>query len=330
MPFIAGLVKEHHNEDHDHGRKLTVRLIGEQAIQLARYSYRLLESLRTKDESKEEEIKLLVLCKIAQLLRDAATPFNKVHVKAAEVLQLKEICQTYFNIYAIFLPEALNVTVWTLAYAIPYHADLLFKEFKIRYGIISLQAKESKHAAIKYDLTLSNRSRPVDTNRKWFQVMRSNYVRAFYLPEHHPLPSMYVSHFTSRVPPNFEQKELCLCSRPRINGEDIFCERSNSAESLIMKSALEGFLSDEVLAILKPVVCAKCKERFPDVATLEVHAVRQHDKNMPKTKSTLPKHVRSLKVGELKAELRKRNLAVSGGKDILVRRLEGALSSENN
>ena len=49
-------------------------------------------------------------------------------------------------------------------------------------------AKESKHAAIKYDL--SNRSRSVDTNGKWFQVMRSNYVRAFYLAEHHPLPSM--------------------------------------------------------------------------------------------------------------------------------------------
>ena len=95
LPFIARLVKEHHNEDHGHGRKLTVRLIGEQAIQLARYSYRLLESLKTKDESKEEEIKRLALCKIAQLLRDAATLFNKVHVTAAEVLQLKEICQTF-------------------------------------------------------------------------------------------------------------------------------------------------------------------------------------------------------------------------------------------
>ena len=58
-------MKEHNNEDHDHGRKLTVRLIGEQAIQLARYSYRLLESLKTKDESKDEEIKRLALCKIA-------------------------------------------------------------------------------------------------------------------------------------------------------------------------------------------------------------------------------------------------------------------------
>ena len=61
LPFIASLVKEHHNENHDHGSKLTVRLIGEQAIQLAKYSYRLLESLKTKDESKEEEIKHLAL-----------------------------------------------------------------------------------------------------------------------------------------------------------------------------------------------------------------------------------------------------------------------------
>ena len=69
----------------------------------------------------------------------------------------------------------------------PYYAELLYKEFKVGYGIISLQAKESKHAAVKYDLTLSNRSRSEGINGKWFQVMRTNYVRAIYLPEHHPL-----------------------------------------------------------------------------------------------------------------------------------------------
>ena len=70
--------------------------------------------------------------------------------------------------------------------------------------------------------------------------------------------------------------------------------------------------------------------KIPDVATLEVHTVRQHNKNIPETTSTRPIHMRSLKVSELKVELRKRNFAVSGGKDILVGRFEEALSSENN
>ena len=74
--------------------------------------------------------------------------------------------------------------MWTVAYAIPYHAQLLYDKCKVGYGILSLQAKESKHSGVKKDLALTNRSRSTGALGKWFQVMCSNYVRAFYLPEH--------------------------------------------------------------------------------------------------------------------------------------------------
>ena len=309
LPFIANLIKDHYSDEKERHKSLSIRLIGEQAVQLARYSYRLLDSLAMENESEQERVKRLALCKISQLLRDAATLFNKVHVTSAEVSQLKEICQIYFNIYALFLPESLNITVWTLGYALPYHADLLYKEFKIGYGIISLQAKESKHAAVKYDLTLSNRSRSEGINGKWFQVMRANYVRAFYLPEHHPLPSMYVSHFTSRIPPNAEN-DVCLCSRPT-NFEDS-CETCVLAENLIVRPAIEGKLTAEVVSILKPIVCPSCSTRFSDVASLEVHG-NIHKKSVP-ARLNNPIHVRSLKLEQLKAELRKYKLSLSGNK----------------
>ena len=47
----------------------------------------------------------------------------------------------------------MNVTTWTVGYAIPYHANLLFKLYKVGYGILSLQAKEAKHSGVKDDLT---------------------------------------------------------------------------------------------------------------------------------------------------------------------------------
>ena len=102
------MIKDHYSDEKERHKSLSIRLIGEQAVQLARYSYRLLDSLAMEDESEQERVKHLALCKISQLLRDAATLFNKVHVTSAEVSQLKEICQIYFNMYALFLPELLN------------------------------------------------------------------------------------------------------------------------------------------------------------------------------------------------------------------------------
>ena len=52
-----------------------------------------------------------------------------------------------------------NVIVWTVAYAIPYHPAKLYDNYyKVGYGIISLQAKEAKHSGVKNDLDLTNRS----------------------------------------------------------------------------------------------------------------------------------------------------------------------------
>ena len=98
--------------------------------------------------------------------------------------------KTYFNLLALFFLASVNITVWTVAYAIPYHALLLFENYNIGFGILSLQAKESKHSDIKHDLLLTNSSRLTGSPGKWWQVMRANYVRTFYLPEHHPIPSM--------------------------------------------------------------------------------------------------------------------------------------------
>ncbi|KAK3741661.1 hypothetical protein QZH41_005089 [Actinostola sp. cb2023] len=58
-----------------------------------------------------------------------------------------------------------------VANAIPYPALLLYNKYKMGYGIISLQAKESKHSGIKYDLTLTNRSRSTD-NPKYCECGR--------------------------------------------------------------------------------------------------------------------------------------------------------------
>lgn len=214
VSILSQQIREHYNDKEKSSNKISTRLIGEQAISLARYSFRLIDALEMEGESQPQKIKRLVLGKVAQYLRDAGTLFNKVDTNSAEVSQLRETCIIYFNLLALFFHEDVNLTVQTIGYAIPYHAELLYKKYKVGFGIISLQAKESKHSGVKQDLNLTNTSRSTTTVGKWWQLMCTNYVQAFYLPEHQPAPSSYLSHYESRLPPHCKDVlKYCECGR---------------------------------------------------------------------------------------------------------------------
>ena len=141
LSFVARLIKEHYDNVAHRSNNLTTRLIGRQAIALAKYGYRLIDSLKIENESPPELINRKALGKAMQFLRNAGTLFNKVETTEVEIVQLKKNLSDYFNTLALFFPESVNVTVWTLGYALPYHAAKLYAEYKVGYGIISLQAR---------------------------------------------------------------------------------------------------------------------------------------------------------------------------------------------
>ena len=202
-------------------------------------------------ESGAQKIKRLALGKVAHFLQDAGTLFNKVDTNSTEINQLHETSTIYFNLLALFFPDDVNLTAWTVGYAIPYHAELLYKKYKVGYGIISLQAKESKHSGVKQDLSLTNRSHSKTTAGKWWQLMRTNYVQAFYLPEHQPAPSAYVSHYKFRLPPHCKESlKYCECGRSfNEHSICIFCQEAE----VVLKCAKAIELEEKVLAILKPL-----------------------------------------------------------------------------
>lgn len=157
--FLVPFFKDHYKDDKKRFNKIPVRLIGEQAVAIARYGYRLVDSLQLPDESPAQEVKRLSLSRIVLYLRNACTTFNKVTTTKAELLELEENCKLFFNLLCLFFPTHVNVTSWTIGYALPYHALQLFNTYEVGYGIISLQGKEAKHSAVKNDLELSNRSK---------------------------------------------------------------------------------------------------------------------------------------------------------------------------
>ena len=152
LGYLASIVREHYSDESNRHNKLPVRLIGNQAIALARYSYRLVDTLKCENETEAQKAKRLALGKIGEYLRNAGGLFNRIETNSAQVARLKEVCEMYFNLISLFFPSSVNVTTWTVGYAIPCHANL-FKLYKVGYGIVSLQAKEAKHSGVKDDLT---------------------------------------------------------------------------------------------------------------------------------------------------------------------------------
>ena len=204
-----------------------------------------------------------------------------------------------------------------MAYAIPYHASLLFDNYNIGFGILSLQAKESKHSGIKHDLLLTNRSRSTGSLGKWLQVMTVNYVRAFYLPERYPMPSMYISHYESRMPPQVSKPNFFQCGREKSDPEEQLCT--------VLECAAKPEHVQMALESLKPVVCPLCSEGFADMQSCDTHYKVIHTKGIQRSQHL---HAKELSVAELKEELRKRGLNTTRNKSILSRRMEGCLAGE--
>lgn len=324
LPFIASKINEHYDDKEHRSNNISVRLIGEQAIALAKNFQKLIDVLEVENESAPQKIKRQALGKAAQHLRNAGTLFNKVDTNALQIQQLTDNLTTYFNLLSLFFNSSVNVTVWTMGYVIPYHASLLFEYYKIGYGILSLQAKESKHSGIKHDLMLTNQSRSSDTLGKWWQVMRANYVRSFYLPEHHPMPSMYVSHYESRMPPQVKDSLCCECGRMKNDADGELCRFCEECCDVLECASKQG-LVPAVYNILKPIACPLCNERFADTPSCEKHQTLVHSQGGQSSRHINPKE---LSVPRLKEELKKRKLSTVGNKAVLVTRLEGKLAGE--
>ena len=322
LRYLVYNIKEHHADQNKRHNKIPTRLIGRQAIALARYAYRLIDSLQLPNESPEQSLKRLALGRIVHYLRNSCAVFNKLLLTPAELLELDENCKLYFNLMCLFYPTNVNVTTWTVAYAIPYHAFKLYDMYKVGYGTISLQAKEAKHAAVKKDLALTNRSTRIDNTGKCWQLVRANYVRSFYLPENRPMPTAYKSHFQSRVPPHCDLPGFCNCGR-KMEGDDVFCQNCLESRELVT-CAQNKELSEELIIVLKPVSCEVCGEHFADHCRLTTHLLIHSSNTNPNECSR--KNPKDMSVAEIKSELTKLNMPISGRKDILVRRLEGRLT----
>ena len=294
------------------------RLIGAQATSIAQYGYRLIDSVEFDGESDHQKLKRLVLAKIFETLRDVGSVINKVDIVGENYVEnVTDVCKRYFLLFALFFPLNCNSTVWTIGHVVPFHAKEIFETYSVGYGILSMQGKESKHSSLKQELkSCSNRSTVQDKNGKWYQLMRSSYVRNFYLPFHFPIPSTYHSHYQPRKP--ITENECCHCSRELES--ELLCKVC-IASIPILDCVAKKCLTEEIFCLMMPVKCNECNERFADVVSCTEHKTNIHHNS----NSLIPIVPRTLTVLQLKEELRSRKKSVGGSKEDLIRRLEGLL-----
>ena len=354
-PAVAARVKEHHEASNNY-KKLSssVRLIGEQAISLARFSFRLVDTLEIDNEKASQRIVRLVLSRLVQMLRDMGTIFNNFSADRSDLDRLKLLAQRFYNLHVMFLgPESTNVGVWTVCYPIVYHAVELFEKFGIGHGILSAQGKELNNKKHKEELDLTNRSRCTEGETKWKQVFTQDF-KSFYIPKHEPQPSRYKPHFLSRIPDMCNSDGHCECGRKLVAMDEslpgmLTCNVCNDEfMEFVDLSAESGEIHEYITEVFFPFVCAECIEiqRFASHELLNQHYDNIHKpaqnpqfsdqplQNQPTVhkaanvrSSATAINPHALTVKQLKEELTKRGIDYSSAwKNELIALLENELT----
>jgi hypothetical protein len=60
-----------------------------------------------------------------------------------DLSKLESECKQYFNISSLF--HSVNLSVWSMGHAVPFHTKQLVEDLGVGLGINSMQGQESKH-----------------------------------------------------------------------------------------------------------------------------------------------------------------------------------------
>ena len=141
LKFVGKKIKEHYEIESKRMNVLDVRLIGAQAIALARHSYLLLDAIQLENSGEAEKIKHSALLMICLKLRDIGGLISKVHVTKSYCNDLDNICKYYFNLFALFFPEKCQ----SGRLAMHYHTMHGSYMKTTKLAMVSLPCRERSH-----------------------------------------------------------------------------------------------------------------------------------------------------------------------------------------
>ena len=125
----------------------------------------------------------------------------------AEICKLKTACQHFFSTNSLLL--RVSPTVWTIGFAIPYHAQILYDKYELGLGLNSMQGQESKH------VRLSQYSRHATLTGRWKLVLCHDHITCVWICREHPFHSSYVKSKEQYIPSKITPDGFCYCGFPK-------------------------------------------------------------------------------------------------------------------
>ena len=137
-------------------------------------------------------------------LRNATSRFTRICIDATVLQELKDSCRNYFNACSLLL-DKVTPTVWTVGYAIPFHAELLFKKFGVGLGMNSMQGREAKH------IRIAQFSKHETLTARWTSVLKHDYITSVWLRKQEPSTVEYHKCKDIYEPKEINVHGFCCC-----------------------------------------------------------------------------------------------------------------------
>ena len=102
-----------------------LRFTGEESAKFSKHFMEIVSILMSQNE--KVQFQLYIQAFIGLQLRESVSLFSRFHIDEKQLALLSESCRLYFNAHALF--RAVNLTIWTIGYAIPHYARILFGKY---------------------------------------------------------------------------------------------------------------------------------------------------------------------------------------------------------
>ena len=169
----------------------------------------LVKALDFEGQTPCQKMFVYVYAYVGVQLRDATSLFSRVSPPPNYLSSLKESCRNYFNSVCLFFSSRVTPTVWTIGYAIPYHAKIVFDKFAFGLGINTMQGREAKHTMIS---KFASHSTP---GLRWRLIFRHEFISTIWLRSKDPRAIRFTHQQVNYLPQFVTSDDYCYCGLPK-------------------------------------------------------------------------------------------------------------------
>ena len=219
------------------------RFTGKDSKAYCRKFMHLVVALKQDDDKENDNLKLCVFSFLGVQLREAVSLFSRVDPPEDYLEALKQSCQLYFNCHSLFL-GSVTPTVWTIDYAVPYHAKLIFDRYSLGLGLATMQGREAKHTILATFAKHASRA------LRWSLIFRHEFINFIWLRHKFPKSPNFTHKVINYTPAYIYTPDYCFCGLEKDQEVEMctFCHEDNN--QIVTESCFHGMLSDQAKTIL--------------------------------------------------------------------------------